>query len=61
MPSKRFQMARDVISTLRDDYIALTLFTADLPFIVGPEVGDWKPIPGLDEMTALETVTPKGS
>jgi peptide/nickel transport system substrate-binding protein len=58
---KRFQMARDVISALRDDYIALTLFTADLPFIVGPEVGDWEPIPGLDEMTGLDTVTPKGS
>jgi peptide/nickel transport system substrate-binding protein len=56
---KRFQMARDVIASLRDDYITLTLFTADLPFIVGPEVGDWEPIPGLDEMTGLETVTPK--
>jgi peptide/nickel transport system substrate-binding protein len=56
----RYQIAKDVISALRDDYIAITLFTADLPFVVGPEVGAWNPIPGLDEMTGLETVKPKG-
>jgi peptide/nickel transport system substrate-binding protein len=57
---KRDAITRDIISALRDDYIALTLFTVDLPFIVGPKIGDWKPVPGLDEMTGLETVTPKG-
>jgi peptide/nickel transport system substrate-binding protein len=58
---KRDAITRDIIAALRDDYIVLTLFTVDLPFIVGPRVGDWKPVPGLDEMTGLETVTPKGS
>ncbi len=57
---KRDAITRDIISALRDDYVALTLFTVDLPFIVGPKIGDWKPVPGLDEMTGLETVTPKG-
>jgi len=56
---KRDAITRDIIATLRDDYIVLTLFTIDLPTIVGPEVGEWQPLPGLDEMTALETVTPK--
>jgi peptide/nickel transport system substrate-binding protein len=59
-PAQRLAIAREVISALRDDYIALTLFTVDLPIIVGPEIGSWDPVPGLDEITGLETVKPKG-
>jgi ABC-type transport system substrate-binding protein len=56
---KRFEIARDVIAALRDDTIAISLFTTDLPFVVGPKVGTWDPIPGLDELTGLETITPR--
>ncbi len=53
---KRYAIARDVIDALRSDLIAIPLFTVDLPFVVGPQIGEWAPVPGLDEMTGLETV-----
>jgi peptide/nickel transport system substrate-binding protein len=53
---RRYAIAREVIAALRSDMIALPLFTVDLPFVVGPEIGEWSPVPGLDEMTGLETV-----
>jgi peptide/nickel transport system substrate-binding protein len=56
---KRYEMAREVIAALRDDMTAIPIATVDLPFVVGPRIGTWTPIPGLDEMTGLETVRPK--
>ncbi|HWM06465.1 MAG TPA: ABC transporter substrate-binding protein [Actinophytocola sp.] len=53
---KRYVIAREVIDALRSDMIALPMFTVDLPFVVGPQIGEWAPVPGLDEMTGLETV-----
>jgi peptide/nickel transport system substrate-binding protein len=53
---QRYAIAREVIDALRTDMIALPLFTVDLPFVVGPDIGEWSPVPGLDEMTGLETV-----
>jgi peptide/nickel transport system substrate-binding protein len=56
----RQAIGRGVIDTLREDTLLITLFTADLPIVVGPRVGDWDPVPGLDELTSFETVTPAG-
>lgn len=49
-------IVRDIITALRDDTIAITLFTANLPFILGPDVGSWSPTPGDKDMNSLETV-----
>lgn len=54
----RWQIVRDIISALRDDTIAITLFTANLPVVLGPDVGSWEPTPGDKDMNSLETVTP---
>jgi peptide/nickel transport system substrate-binding protein len=57
-PEKRWQNIRDVITTLRNDVVLIPLFDADLPFVVGPRVGDWTPTPGDKDLNSLETVTP---
>jgi peptide/nickel transport system substrate-binding protein len=57
-PAKRWQAVRDIITALRDDTIVITLFTADLPFVVGPKIAGWTPTPGDKDMNSLETVTP---
>jgi ABC-type transport system substrate-binding protein len=57
--TKRYAIARGIIDALRKDYEAIPLFTFDLPFVAGPKVGSWTPIPGLDDMSGLYTVTPK--
>ena len=54
----RWQIVRDIITALRDDTIAITLFTANLPVVLGPDVGSWEPTPGDKDMNSLETVTP---
>lgn len=57
-PDKRAQDVRDVITSLRDDLTLIPMFDADLPFVVGPKVGDWQPTPGDKDLNSLETVTP---
>jgi peptide/nickel transport system substrate-binding protein len=54
---RRYGIARDIIAALRSDGTAITMFTVNLPFIVGPQIDAWDPVPGLDEMTGFETVT----
>lgn len=55
--TQRYEYARDVIASLREDSIALTMFTAGFPFVAGPRIGEWDPVPVLDEMSGLETIT----
>lgn len=55
---KRFATARDVIAQMRDLYQPLTLFTVNMPFVLGPKVGSWSPLPGLNSINSLETATP---
>ena len=55
---KRAQDVRDVITALRDNVTMIPMFDADLPFVVGPKVGDWTPTPGDKDLNSLETVTP---
>jgi len=59
-PAKRWQIARDVITKLRDDYSLLTLYNVDMLFVAGPKVGGWEAIPGLNAFTRPETITPAG-
>lgn len=55
--AKRWEIVRGIISQLRDETIVIPLFTANLPFVMGPKVGSWEPTPGDKEMNSLETVT----
>lgn len=56
--AKRYAIAKDIIKQLADNYVALSLFNVDLPFVAGPKVGSWDPVPGLDEVSGFETVKP---
>jgi hypothetical protein len=56
--AKRFEIARRVIGELRDLHQPLTLFTVDMPFVLGPKVASWDPLPGLNSINALETARP---
>jgi len=53
----RMQMARDLCTQSQKDFRALPLFTNDQPWVVGPDVGDWTPIPHFDQGNSWETVT----
>jgi peptide/nickel transport system substrate-binding protein len=59
-PAKRWQIARDVITELRDTQTLLSLFNVDMLFVAGPDIGGWDPIPGLNAFTRPETITPAG-
>ncbi len=56
---KRYEIAREILASLKDDVGAIPLFTADRPIIVGPKIGEWRPTPGDPELNSLETATPK--
>jgi peptide/nickel transport system substrate-binding protein len=55
---KRFGIARDVIAEMRDLNQPLTLFTVNMPFVLGPKVASWSPLPGLNSINSLETAKP---
>jgi peptide/nickel transport system substrate-binding protein len=55
---KRFAEARKVIGEMRDLYQPLSLFTVNMPFVVGPKVASWDPLPGLNSINGLETAKP---
>ena len=55
---KRFATARDVLTQMRDLYQPLSLFTVNMPFVLGPKVASWSPLPGLNSINGLETAKP---
>lgn len=55
---KRFAIARDVIAAMRELNQPLTLFTVNMPFVLGPKVASWSPLPGLNSINSLETAKP---
>ncbi len=55
---KRFAIARDVLTQMRDLYQPLSLFTVNMPFVLGPKVASWSPLPGLNSINGLETAKP---
>jgi peptide/nickel transport system substrate-binding protein len=54
---RRFAIARGVIEDIRELYQPLSLFTVGMPFVLGPDVESWEPLPGLNSINGLETVT----
>jgi hypothetical protein len=56
---KRMEIAREIMAELQDDMAGIPLFAVNLPFVVGPKVGGWSPIPNLDDMSNLDTVVPR--
>jgi len=55
---ERYAIARDITQALVEDVATITLFTADMPFVIGPDVASWDPIPGFNSISALETAVP---
>jgi peptide/nickel transport system substrate-binding protein len=56
--AKRFAIASDVIGKLRDFYSPISLFDVNMPFVMGPKVASWDPLPGLNSINGLETAKP---
>jgi peptide/nickel transport system substrate-binding protein len=56
--AKRFAIARDVIGKLRDFYSPISLFDVNMPFVMGPKIASWDPLPGLNSINGLETAKP---
>jgi peptide/nickel transport system substrate-binding protein len=56
---KRFAIDRGLIRDLEDNFIAPSLMSGDMLFVSGPKVTGWTPIPGLNTVSALQTVTLK--
>lgn len=54
----RRAIAHDLIKTLRDDVILITLFNANIPFVVGPKVESWTPANGNADFNSLYTAKP---
>jgi peptide/nickel transport system substrate-binding protein len=56
-PEQRYAIARDLGSKLIDSKLVLPLFTAAVPYAVSPKIASWDTIPGLAEMSNLESIT----
>lgn len=57
-PDARMAIARDLIETLRDDTIVITLFNANIPYVVGAKIGSWSPGYGNADFNSLYTAQP---
>ena len=55
----RFKLARDLVTTLREDVHPINLYTVDYPFVLGSRVATWAPVPGLNAFAAAETIALK--
>jgi peptide/nickel transport system substrate-binding protein len=55
---KRYEIARQMIQHLLDETRVIPLFVHGTPYVAGPRVGGWTPIPGLDQINSLDTITP---
>ncbi len=54
----RMGIARDLIATLRDETTVITLFNANIPYVVGPRVTSWTPAFGNADFNSLYTAQP---
>ena len=43
---------------LRDFYSPISLFTVNMPFVMGPKIASWDPLPGLNSINGLESAKP---
>lgn len=57
-PEARGAIARDLIDTLRNETTVITLFNANIPYVVGPKVGSWTPAYGNADFNSLYTAQP---
>ena len=55
----RYEMAREVIQALRDDVHPINVLVFHQAWGISDKVGEWHPLPGLDRLNSLETVTPR--
>lgn len=55
--AERRRIVRDMIDVLRDEYIYLTLMAGDMLFVAGPRFGEWEPVPTVNTVNSLETMT----
>lgn len=58
-PAKRYAISRDLVVKLHDDVMPINLFAYRYPWVTGPKIGSWTPIPGVNILNAVESVTPK--
>jgi hypothetical protein len=58
-PAKRYAISRDLVVKLREDVMPINLFAYRYPWVTGPKIGSWTPIPGVNILNAVESVTPK--
>jgi peptide/nickel transport system substrate-binding protein len=56
---KRYKLQRDVTSAAIKDLLLIPLFVTHTPFLTTDKVGTWTPIPGLSQISGLETIKPK--
>jgi ABC-type transport system substrate-binding protein len=53
--AKRYQLAREMGTKMIEDIPALPLFTMNGPYVVGPDVVEWTPMPSWDQISRLFT------
>jgi peptide/nickel transport system substrate-binding protein len=58
-PVKRYAISRDLVVKLHDDGSPINLFAFRYPWVIGPKIGDYTPIPGVNILNAVESITPK--
>jgi ABC-type transport system substrate-binding protein len=56
--AKRYALARELASHFITEMRAIPLFTMGIPYVVGPRVANWTPVPSWDQISGLETATP---
>ena len=54
---KRYAIARQLIATLEEAKVAPSMMTGDMLFVTNDRIDQWTPIPGLNTVSGLETVT----
>jgi peptide/nickel transport system substrate-binding protein len=56
-PAKRYAIARSIGDALREDGHPIPLYGYKYGWVAGPRVGDYTPLPGVNDFGAAETVT----
>jgi peptide/nickel transport system substrate-binding protein len=56
---KRYAITRDLVKEMEDNFVAPSLVSGDMLFVSSPKVTGWTPIPGVNTVNNLQTVTLK--
>jgi peptide/nickel transport system substrate-binding protein len=57
--AKRYAISRDLVVKLHDDVMPINLFAFRYPWVAGPKIGAYTPIPGVNILNAVESIKPK--